>query len=152
VVEFSGKCSTWAWAVMKFKPFEFRHEKIDPARGCFYLERWVLTVFGFSIRLHHWLNDDDQRYFHDHSFHMLIFILKGGYTDVSPDKNDIVSTGSIRFRKATHKHSVKINPGGCWSLLFTSPVVRHWGFWIPGRDKIMRPLRYFERYGHHQCD
>jgi hypothetical protein len=92
---------------------------------------------------------------------MLIFILKGGYTDVSPiEKNgqiigkslDLLRAGSIRFRKATHKHSVVIDSDGCWSLLFTSPVVRHWGFWIPGRENLLRPLRYFERYGHHQCE
>lgn len=145
---------------MKFKLFEFRWaEKVDPERGCFYLTRWVLTLFGYSIRLHHWINDDDQRYYHDHPWWMLIFILKGGYTDYSPLENNIpgqnfdhLHFGSFRFRKADHKHTVVVDKGGCWSLLLTGPVSRNFGFWIPGRDKPMRFLRYFSRYGHHQCD
>lgn len=116
------------------------------------MKRWVVLVFDYAIRLHHWVNSDDQRHFHDHPWWMLIIVLKGGYTDISRDGEDHLRAGSIRLRKAEHQHTVKIDEGGSWSLLITGPKVRNWGFWVPDRDKILRPLRYFSRYGHHQCD
>lgn len=136
----------------EFKYFQIRfYEKLGKP-DCPYLERWVINLGLFAIRLHHWIASDDQRYFHDHPWDFLVVILKGGYTDKSPGKYDTLKIGSIRFRKAEHKHTVKVNPGGCWSLLITGPKIRNWGFWLPGRTTIMRPLRYFNRYGHHPCE
>jgi len=115
---------------------------------CPYLFRWYIILFDYSIRIHHWIASDDLRYKHDHPWWMLIFILKGGYID----NGDKLSVGSIRFRKASYKHSVKVNPGGCWSLLITGKSLNKWGFWVGDRQKRMRPLRYFSRYGHPPCE
>lgn len=134
-----------------FSKFQVRwNDKVGRAE-CPYLTRWTLTLFGYSIRLHHWVASDDQRHFHDHPWWMLIIMLSGSYIDISPDKEDLLSAGSIRFREAEHRHTVKLVKD-CWTLLLTGPPIRHWGFYIPGRDKLMRPLRYFSRFGHHQCD
>lgn len=137
----------------KFAWFQIRWaEKIDPSRGCWYFTRWVFILFGYSIRLHHWRQDDDQRFMHDHPFWMLIFMLRGGYTDLSPAGEDHLGFGAVRFRPATYKHTVRVDKGGAWSFLLTGPKVREHGFWLPGRDKILKPLTYFSRKGHHQCD
>lgn len=136
-----------------FKPFQLVwNEKVDPERGCHYLTRWCLFLFGYGIRVHHWINNDDQRYFHDHPWWMAIFILKGGYTDISPNGEQHLKAGNFVFRKAEHKHTVRVDKGGCWSLLLTGRVERHFGFWVPGRNKLLRPFRYFKRFGHHQCE
>lgn len=135
----------------KFNNFQVRWAEWIGDKDCWYMQRWVLTLFGYSIRLHHWIASDDERHFHDHPWWMIIFILKGSYIDITPDGEDLLTPGSIRFRKAEHKHTVKLKEE-CWSLLITGKNSRHWGFWIPGRDTIMRPLRYFDRFGHHQCD
>lgn len=117
--------------------------------SCPYMERWVLNLYFFSIRLHHWMGSDDNRAFHDHAWWFLTIILKGGYTDVSPKGHDPVTTGSIRYRPALHRHTVKVNPCGCWSILLTGPEVRKWGFYPNG--KFVRRSKYFDRYGHHPC-
>ncbi len=49
-----------------------------------YLIRWTLIIFGYSIRVHHWLKSDDRRYFHDHSADLLSVVLKGWYFNVVP--------------------------------------------------------------------
>jgi len=118
---------------------------------CPYMIRWVILFFGYSIRLHHWVASDDQRNFHDHPWWMITLMLKGRYVDITSEKHDILTSGSIRFRKASHKHTVKVDPPGCWTLLITGRSVNNWGFYVPGRERRLRPLRYFSRYGHHPC-
>lgn len=117
---------------------------------CPYIRRWVLDFYFFSFRLHHWLSSDDQRNFHDHPWWYLTLILWGGYTDRSPDGEDPLSIGSIRFRPATHQHTVVVQKGGCWSFLITGPEKRIWGFWVNGRFR--KRNKYFYMFGHHPCE
>lgn len=49
-----------------------------------YLIRWTFIVFGYSMRIHHWIKSDDRRYFHDHSADLLSIVLKGCYWNVKP--------------------------------------------------------------------
>ena len=67
-----------------FKLFQIRWaEKLgvpdDP-----YLVRWTFILFGYSMRIHHWIKSDDDRYFHDHSADLLSIVLKGRYWNVKP--------------------------------------------------------------------
>lgn len=80
----------------KFKNFQIRWaERLgypdDP-----YLIRWTFIFFGYSIRIHHWIKSDDNRYFHDHSANLLSIVLKGEYWNVrpyNPDKNPLDDIG-----------------------------------------------------------
>lgn len=68
----------------RFKKFQIRWaEKLgyenDP-----YLVRWTFILFGYSMRIHHWIKSDDRRYFHDHSADLLSIVLKGKYDNVVP--------------------------------------------------------------------
>ncbi len=117
---------------------------------CPYIRRWVLDFYLFSIRLHHWLSSDDQRNFHDHPWWYITIILWGGYTDRSPQGEDKMGVGSIRFRRAKHQHTVLVNKGGCWSLLITGREKRIWGFWVKG--KFRKRNKYFYMFGHHPCE
>ena len=117
---------------------------------CPYLIRWVLDLGFFSIRLHHWIASDDQRFPHDHPWWYTSFILKGGYTDKSPEGDRHVSAGSVVHFKAAHQHSVLVDPGGCWTLMITGPERREWGFWVKGRFR--RRNKYFYEHGHHPCE
>ena len=70
--------------IKKFRNFQIRwKEKLgyqeDP-----YLIRWTFVIFGFSIRIHHWIKSDDRRFFHDHSADLLSIVLKGRYWNVKP--------------------------------------------------------------------
>lgn len=134
----------------QFKSIQYRWNEPLGMPECPYAYRWVLIVFGYSIRIHHFLRSDDHRYFHDHAWWFLTFVLRGSYTDVSPDGEDVMKAGSVRYRKAEHPHYVKVAEGGCWTFLVTGPPMRKWGFWVDGKFK--RPLKYFHKFGHPPCD
>lgn len=140
--------------LLKFQRFGLRWAESVGLPECPYLTRWVITVFGYSIRLHHWHASDDQRYAHDHAWNYVACILKGGYLEhMEGLLSQYRTAGTITFYKAEHRHRVQILKGtSCWSLLFTGRPRRDWGFYVPGREKLLRPLRYFSRYGHHPCE
>jgi hypothetical protein len=100
--------------------------------------------------VHHWLGSDDDRAFHDHPWWFLTFVVKGGYTDKTPDGDEILRAPAIRFRPALHQHTVTYMPGGAWTVLVTGPKARTWGFWKDG--KFRKANRWFYRFGHHPCD
>src|SRR5262245_58869832 len=99
-------------ATKPFRLFDLHWHEPLGLQECPYLVRWAVVAFGYAVRLHHWTASDDQRCYHDHPFWMLMLILKGGYLDIG-DCVDVLTPGSIRFRRASHKHTVKVNPGGC---------------------------------------
>lgn len=137
----------------KFKRFELRWAEPIGRPECPYLKRWVLVINGYSIRIHHWLASDDLRHQHDHAWDYIAFIFRGFYLEHVDGDVLVRKPGSITHYKAEHSHMVEINPSvGCWSLLITGRPRRDWGFYVPGREKLMRPLRYFSRYGHHECE
>jgi hypothetical protein len=117
---------------------------------CPYLQRWALETKWFTVRLHHWISSDDQRHYHDHPWWFLTLILRGGYTDISPSGEQRMTAGSIAFRPAEHRHTVRVDAGGCWSLMLTGPDSRVWGFWVKGRFR--KRNKYFFEWGQHPCD
>lgn len=119
----------------------------DPADP--YLIRWTLIAFNFSIRLHHWIRSDDKRFFHDHSTDFLSMVLKGGYTNVTPQGRFKVKAGSYWIAKADQRHYLDIGEEGAWTLLICGRPYRKWGFWVNG--KKMRPLQYFHKYRGPAC-
>ena len=153
----------------KIKNFDFRWKEPLGKPECPYLYRWVLVLFGYSIRVHRWIRSDDKRYFHDHPWPFITVVLKGDYTDVSPSSGgyagrngyftlhnkeivlkENLSFGTIKYRKSNHKHYVEVPKNGCWTLLFCGRPNRKWGFWIKGKQ-FFRPLRYFSKFGHPPC-
>lgn len=151
-------CSNHAPATKPFRLFEIRWAEPLGRRECPYVKRWVLTVFGWSLRLHHWTGSDDQRFFHDHAWDFVSLILRGGYYEITPPPDDEdgdrvrwCAVGSLRFYKAEHQHKVSLRRNRpCWSLVLSMPRRRNFGFWV--NNHLMRPLRYFSRYGLHPCD
>jgi len=116
------------------------------------MRRWVLNLGFFSIRLHHWYASDDARNFHDHPWWFITLVLWGSYTDVSSAGKEKMKPGMIRYRPALHRHTVRVNSGGCWTLLITGPQIRKWGFWVRGGNKFVKSNKYFLEYGHHPCN
>lgn len=116
---------------------------------CPYAFRWVAD-FGFcAFRLHRWVGSDDPRAMHDHPYFFFTCVLWGGYDDVNPGGVEPMTPGTVRFRPARYTHTVRVRPGGCWTLLVSGPTVRRWGFWVGG--KWRRAEKYFKKYGHHAC-
>jgi hypothetical protein len=129
------------------KLFEVRWNEALGKDDCIYGYRWVFILYGFSIRVHKWLKSEPIVHHHDHAWNFLIFTLYGGYLDISDDGIDKVKTGSVRYRKAEHKHSIVLAKNTvCWSLIFTSRPFKKWGFFVNG--SMRRPLQYFSRIGY----
>lgn len=117
---------------------------------CPYLYRWTLILFGYSIRLHHWLRSDDRRYFHDHACDFTSIILRGSYRNVTPDGTFAVTAPSIWRSNALGRHYLDIPRGGAWTILLCGRPYHKWGFYVPranGEIRRMRPLAYFSRFG-----
>lgn len=138
------------------KNFQIRwNEPLGP-KECPYMRRYVLNLKWFSIRLHIWYRSDDKRYMHNHAFNFWGIILKGQYIDVteSPEPNatehrEFLEPFKPYYRPANHTHYVGWPTPGTITLLFCGPKIQNWGFKVNGR--IMRPLRFFSRYGHPNC-
>ena len=129
--------------------FQLRWNEPLGTAECPYAYRWVLILFGYSIRVHNFIRSDDKRYLHDHGWWFLTMVVRGSYTDVSESGRDLIKRWQVRFRKATHAHYVETPVGGCWTVLVTGRPARNWGFWVDGKFK--RPLKYFHKFGHPPC-
>lgn len=70
------------------KIFQIRWKEPMGYPDCPYLYRWTIILFGYTIRLHHWMRSDDNRYFHDHSSWLVSIVLKGHYWNVKPVRPD----------------------------------------------------------------
>jgi len=140
---------------MKFKPFQIRWREALGNKDCPYLFRWTFIFFGFSLRLHHWIRSDDNRFFHDHACDFISMCLKGHYWNVVPtdEKNlDVKKCKKIPvkpfrpwFCKAEKKHYLEIPKGGAWTLLLQGRPYQKWGFYV--NNHKWRPLRYFSKFG-----
>ena len=141
---------------MKFKPIQIRWNEPLGLPECPYMTRYVINLFFFALRLHIWKRSDDSRYKHDHAWNFISIVLKGSYTDVSKqgdeEVRDKMSFLSVRYRKAEHIHYVDVPKQGCVTFLITGKPFKKWGFYVPNREKLLRPLRFFSRYGHPPCD
>jgi hypothetical protein len=136
---------------MKFK----WREKLGKPE-CPYVERWVADFGLFSIRIHKWLASDDNRALHDHPWDYYTMVLKGNYYDIGETPYDSYSLWSgfpwkLHFRKAERRHWVKLGDEvPTWTILFTGPEKREWGFWVNG--KFRKRNKYFFENGHHPCE
>lgn len=120
-----------------------------------YLYRWWLIPRNkyFNIYLHKVIGDDE-RYFHDHPWNSLGFILEGAYLEVTPYEQqfhklrnrkitqsafhiETLSQGTWSYRDTSFAHYLtlqervnhKIGPLCVWSLFFTGPKKTEWGFY-----------------------
>jgi len=129
-----------------FKDFQIRWNEAMGLPDNPYMHRYVINLKWFSIRLHIWHGSDDTRFMHNHGWDFLTIVLKGGYTDVTEEGKEVLKAGDIRYRKADHVHFVGWPKDPTVTLLLCGRPKQKWGFKVDGR--IMRPLRFFSRYGH----
>jgi hypothetical protein len=99
-----------------------------------YLYRWhLIKTRWLKIYLHKILRSDDERALHDHPWHNISVILKGGYKEIQGipcgERWYYRRPGNVIFRRATLPHRlVVLNKEPCWSLFITGPTIREWGF------------------------
>lgn len=103
-----------------------------------YLTRWTLLGQRFGdagkgkVFLHLFHRGDSEPYFHDHPWPFWSLILAGGYWEHTERGRRWYGPGSLLRRPAEWRHRVELPPGRvCWTLVWTGPKVRGWGFWCP---------------------
>jgi hypothetical protein len=103
-----------------------------------YLLRWWLLPRNrvFNIYLHRILRNDDDRALHDHPWWNLSYLLSGSYTEHVIEQGGVHKAlvraeRSMTFRRASRAHRLELHDGPAWSLFFTGPVIREWGFHCP---------------------
>jgi hypothetical protein len=135
----------------QFKPFQIRlAERMGEDKKNPYLIRWTLLFFGYSIRLHHWIGSDEERFFHDHPWNFTSFLLKGSYANVTPNGRTEVKAPFHWHSSATDQHYLDIPKEGAWTILVCSKPYHKWGFYVNGHK--WRPLRFFHKYGGKKCN
>ncbi len=99
------------------------------------LERWWVIPRNklFNIYLHRFNGSDEDRALHDHPWVSLGWILgPGGYNDQGITRIHWKHAGSLTWRWPTTAHRVVLSGDRpVYTLFFTGPVVREWGFLCP---------------------
>lgn len=125
------------WLAMKliqkyrWRPPDFKIG--DPAT----MYRWYILPRNrfFNIYLHQFLASDADVALHDHPWWNCTWLLYGEYYEEDwLGYIERYQEGTIKFRRAKTPHRIIIpgDKGGLvWSLFFTGPVIREWGFWCP---------------------
>lgn len=115
-----------------------------------YVHRWIVETPWGSLRLHHWVGNDDQRALHDHPWAFYTLVLKGGYLDKTEGlRIEEMKPGRLRYRPARHTHTVLLTTKDCWTLVLTGPKVRNFGFLVG--HNWLNARKYFEKYGKAPC-
>lgn len=97
-----------------------------------YMERWYLQTPWFTLRLHHILRSDEARALHDHPWDFWSVLLTGGYTEVTPTGTRYWPRWSLVRRRAEDLHRLVLDQP-VWTLVWTGPKRRSWGFVIDGQ-------------------
>ena len=102
-----------------------------------YLTRWVLwgKRFGDGCKVFlHWFHRGDaEPYDHDHPWPFWSLILWGGYYEWTGHVRIWYGPLSLLRRPANWHHRVELPEGHkCWTLVWTGPKERSWGFHCPG--------------------
>ncbi len=112
-----------------------------------YLYRWWVIPRNklFNIYLHHFVGSDEDKALHDHPWINCSWVLRGRYFEQTiaaggVQHSEELREGGLKFRWPRSAHRVQLPPGEtCWTLFFTGPVVRTWGFhcpkqWVPWQE------------------
>lgn len=129
---------TWLLALLRRERFEIGRHGLPR-----YLTRWTLLGRRFAgesgkLFLHLFHRGDAEAYPHDHPWEFWSLILWGGYWEHTPADPDNPAGPTVRKwygpgrllkRPAEWRHRVELPAGRqCWTLIWTGPKVRGWGF------------------------
>jgi hypothetical protein len=104
-----------------------------------YLDRWIVYVAGYTLRLHHFWRGDDDRASHTHPWWFVTFPLGGYFERIYKEGMDfderIVAPWRFHYRPANFEHYVVEVYDPAWTIVLTGPKNSTWGFYpfeVPG--------------------
>lgn len=120
----SGRSPRWA-LMEKFEVPDYDH----PQRN--YLTRWRLIQTPWAaVYLHRMDGPDPRATLHDHPWHFVSIILRGGYHERTPTTEARRwGAGSVHRMRATDAHSIRgLFREPTWTLLLVGKRRREWGY------------------------
>jgi hypothetical protein len=96
-----------------------------------YLERWILW-FGLSLRVHRFLESDQDRAPHDHPWWFITFPCTAydeHYVVDGVEHSRTVKPWRLHFRSAHLRHRVEVTRVPSWTIVLTGLKSKEWGFW-----------------------
>ena len=108
-----------------------------------YLDRWILYVNGYTLRLHRFWRGDDDRASHTHPWWFVTFPLTGYFEHLFARGTFVgtryVSARRFHYRDAYFEHYVigtgrRLHGEPWWTIVLTGPKRDTWGFYPePGK-------------------
>lgn len=89
----------------------------------------------FNVYLHQLYAPNWHPECHDHPWGFVALLLKRGYLERVGNRDYRREPGSVLYRPAEFAHNVTTPYGTSWSMIFTTPKSRDWGF-VPCRRMI----------------
>jgi hypothetical protein len=113
-------------------------------KGPLLVRYYILNTRWVAIYIHHLLRSDIERHLHDHPWPFVSLILRGGYTEQTPQGARGFTAGSVLMRPALWLHSLELGKPA-WTLVVAGPTWRIWGFLVDGRWVPWREYDYAEK-------
>lgn len=114
----------------------FLAKEIISQEGVLHFQRWrVIATPWFNLYVHHILQSDQDRHFHDHPWNFRSLILRGSYRErvsYPPYFFSIHSyryqAGEIAYHERRDAHHITLLTPSVWSLVLTTGRKRDWGY------------------------
>lgn len=107
--------------------------RADEIIGENYMQRWHLrrSRSRYNLYLHRYDGSDDDRALHDHPWRSISILLWGRIAEVTPTGEHRVLPWLPKFRNAEYTHRIVLQSRRAYTLFFTFPKEREWGFHCP---------------------
>jgi hypothetical protein len=111
----------------------FKWRKPDEVIGENYMSRWHLRrkAGHHNLYLHRYDGSDDDRALHDHPWRSIGVVIWGDISEVTLSGEKRLWPLVPKFRSARYSHRLHLNSRTAFTLFFTFPKEREWGFLCP---------------------
>ena len=117
-----GWFETWLRRRVPFKEIGWTEIGEKFTRYALWRTRW------FNVYLHQLYAPNWHPQCHDHPWGFVAVLIRRGYLEETAHNLKRQRPGFILFRPATFTHNVITPYGTSWSVIFTTPKSRDWGF------------------------
>jgi len=126
---------------LKQKTVDLTLRSPDEVIGEQYMSRWHLRrkAGRYNLYLHRYVGSDDDRALHDHPWKSIGIVLWGKLYEITENGERRLWPWVPKYRDALYAHRLSLKSKKAYTLFFTFPKEREWGFhcpkgWVHWRD------------------